>query len=238
VWDASQKREYEVGTALAFVPCEPDAPLCRDDSRYETGTILSLRRLGSSDRLPVELTAFTAVRTGHRVRLKWTTAQETNNAGFEVQHRSANAPQWTVLQFVDAAGSSSGPTDYRYTTSTLGPGRHAFRLRQVDEDGDTSLSEVVTIDRPLQSGFSLSGVRPQPVEHRGTVRLRVRRQQYVTVTLFNVLGQSVQTLLERDLAPTRRHTIPVRARGLPSGSYVLRVRGETFSATRRVTIVR
>ena len=236
VWDASRKREYEVGTALAYVPCGQDAPLCRDDGRYETGTIFTLRRIGAADRLPVELTNFRAVRKRRRARLTWATSRETNNAGFEVQHRRPGTSQWSVLEFVDAAPSA--PTRYRYKTSTLEPGRHAFRLRQVDTDGTTALSDTVAVVRPMDSTVALSAVHPHPVQHRGTATLRLQRRQYVTATLFNVLGQPVRRLLEKTLAPTRRHVLPIRARGLPSGSYVLRVRGEHFSATRRVTIVR
>jgi hypothetical protein len=237
MWDASQGREYEVGTALSYGPCGPDSPLCRNDGRYETGTIHVLDRIGSADRLPVELTRFSALRRDDRVRLVWVTARETDNAGFAVQHRGPSSPHWSDLQFVEA-DRTSGPSQYQYTTSPLAPGRHTFRLRQVDDDGTTSRSETVEIVQPLPSTVSLTEVRPQPIEHRGTVHLRVRRRQHVTAVLYNVLGQRVRTLLARTVAPNHRHKMHVRAQGLADGYYVLRVRGDTFSATRRVTITR
>jgi len=238
VWDASKGQEYAVGTALAYVPCGSDAPLCRDDGRYENDTIFTLEQIGESDQLPVELTRFTAVRTQGRARLEWVTASETNNAGFEVTHRPASSSQWRVLEFVEAKPSREGATRYRYTTSRLDPGRHLFRLRQIDIDGSTSLSRVVEIQRSLQKAVSLSGVRPSPVRQRGTLVLRVGRRQHVTATLFDLLGRPVRSVVDATLAAGRRHELTVRARGLPSGQYVLRVRGADFSVTRRVTVIR
>jgi len=237
VWDDSRGREYDVGTALGYVPCGPDAPLCRDDGRYETGTLFTVRRIGAADRLPVELTNFVAVRQEDRARLTWTTSRETDNAGFEVQHRPPESPRWTVLQFVEAP-SSPPPIRYRYTTSTLRPGRHLFRLRQVDTDGRATLSDTAAIVRAMDVPASLSAVRPHPVQSKSTATLYLRRRQHVTAALFNVLRQSVRRLLEGTLASDRRHLLPIRARGLPSGAYVLRVRGEHFSVTRRIVVVR
>jgi len=235
IWDASAATEYEVGTALTYAACGPDAPLCRDDGVYETGTIHTIDQIGG-ETLPVDFAGVRAVRLEERVRLSWTTTREVDNAGFQVQHRGPSASDWSVLDFVAARDTSSGPTRYRYVTARLPPGRHAFRLRQVDRDGTASLSRTVTVRLSLQSPYTLSPVRPNPLRGRGTATLRVRRRQRVQVTLYNVLGQRVSTLLDRTLSPGVRHPIPVRAAPLSSGSYFLRVQGADFETSRRVVV--
>ncbi|NBC19227.1 MAG: hypothetical protein GVY18_18130, partial [Bacteroidetes bacterium] len=55
---------------------DPSTPARADLGAYEAAP---------DTQLPVELTAFTARRDGDAIRLAWTTASETNNAGFEVQ---------------------------------------------------------------------------------------------------------------------------------------------------------
>ncbi|MDB5195776.1 MAG: hypothetical protein JWP88_146, partial [Flaviaesturariibacter sp.] len=58
--------------------------------------------------LPVTFTSFTAVKSGAGVSLKWTTASESNNRGFNVQRLQGNG-NWQTLGFVSsqAAGGNS-----------------------------------------------------------------------------------------------------------------------------------
>ena len=53
---------------------------------YTSLTILNVELVSSI--VPVELTSFTAMKDDYRVTLNWTTATETNNAGFEIHRRS------------------------------------------------------------------------------------------------------------------------------------------------------
>src|SRR5690606_28712319 len=96
--------------------------------------------LGPSSTLPGELVSFTATLDGPDGVLAWQTASETNNAGFEVEHtavetrRGASLP-WQRLAFVAGRGTTAEPQSYTYRAAGLEPGRHVFRLRQVDYDG-------------------------------------------------------------------------------------------------------
>src|SRR5690606_29042521 len=86
---------------------------------------------------PVQLASFTATRDGEAVVLRWTTASETNNAGFEVQlleNSKSEIQNWTTLAFVAGAGTTAEAQAYTYRAEGLAPGTHRFRLRQVDYD--------------------------------------------------------------------------------------------------------
>lgn len=243
VWDASEGTEYDIGSALSFADCAPGDPLCESDGRYETDAVFTVTQLGNQSTLPVELSAFSAVRNGEQVRLVWRTASETNNAGFAVQHQRVGPDQdapgsWRRMGFVEGAGTTSQERRYDFTTSALRPGLHRFRLRQVDTDGTTTLSDPVSVRLPLQSSYTMSSVTPNPVRHQGRLIIQVRRTQEVRVTVFNMLGQRVRTLHDGPLAPNTRHALPIDASQLPSGAYVVRATGERFSATRRLTVVR
>ena len=49
--------------------------------------------------VPVELISFTANVSGNNVNLKWNTATELNNTGFEVQRKSSKS-EWSNIGFV------------------------------------------------------------------------------------------------------------------------------------------
>ena len=87
--------------------------------------------------------------------MQWRTTSETNNAGFEAQHRSPEQAAWETLRFVPGAGTTTQPQDYRFRTGALAPGTHAFRLRQVDLDGASDLSPEVRLAVKLDASHTL-----------------------------------------------------------------------------------
>ena len=200
-------------------------------ARYSPGETIE----GTS--LPVELARFTVEADAATARLAWTTASETNNAGFEIQHR--RGPQdWTQIGFVDGAGTTTEATTYRFETGVLEPGTHAFRLRQIDVDGTASLSQEKTLQVVTAQSVVLRG--PNPLRAGQSTRLRVTAQtrQSVEAALFNVLGQQVRVLHRGSVAPGRPLDARLSTDGLASGLYFVRVSGESFQATRQFTVVR
>lgn len=235
IWDASEDAVYEVGSAAEYASCE-DAFLCRADGRYENDVIFTATSLGSTSTLPVELAQFTASVDGTTARLRWTTLSETNNAGFSVQHIPPSASEWSERGFVDGHGTTTDRHTYDFDLSSLAPGRHKFRLRQVDAGGTETLSDPISATVEMESAFELSDVTPNPIRNQGRLRLRVRTTQHVTVSVFNALGQRVKQLHDASLSANTPHVFSLGASTLSSGSYFVRVEGETFSATRRAVV--
>ncbi|PQJ34596.1 hypothetical protein BSZ35_08280 [Salinibacter sp. 10B] len=239
VYDVSDDRVVNVGGRVAYASCDNvDVATCQDDGTYANGAFFVLDALNASA-LPVELTDLTAAREDRRVRLEWATAQETNNAGFEVQHRLADesATAWTTIQFVDGAGTTSTPTSYTLKTDPLEVGAHEFRLQQIDQDGSTSLSTTVTVEMTLDEAYRLSPVAPNPVQSEARLSITVRKTQNVTVSMYNVLGQRVATLYDRTLSANQKQDIRIPVQNQSSGSYFLRIEGKTFTDTQRLSVV-
>ncbi len=90
----------------------------------------------------------------------------------------------------------------------------------------------------LPAAYELSRAYPNPFNPAATFTLRVAEAQRVTVALYDALGREVRTLFTGDMGSGERRTFLIDARDLPSGLYVYRVTGETFSASERVTLVK
>lgn len=186
--------------------------------------------------LPVELSGFEVALSGEKAVLTWTTAQESNNAGFAIEHRRGDAA-FESIGYKDGAGTTDEPQTYRYRTKALAPGQHTFRLRQDDLDGSATYSTEVTVQRSLSSTYSLSPVSPNPVSDNSTVSITVQEAQDVRVGIYDVLGRRVARLHSGPL-PANDPTLLTVGRGLQSGVYFLRVEGETFATTRKFVRVR
>jgi uncharacterized repeat protein (TIGR01451 family) len=192
--------------------------------------------------LPVELTDFKAVRSGSSVELRWQTASETNNDGFRVERRAGESEGWTRVAFVESkadGGVSQTPTTYRFQVSDLEYGQHTFRLVQRDLDGsETPVGTQQRVQIELSKAYDLSAPRPNPFSERAIVDLAVREKQDVTVAVYDVLGRRVQVLHEGPMSAQQTKHFTVRAQGLSSGTYFVRVVGKAFTETRRLVLTR
>ncbi len=188
--------------------------------------------------LPVELVAFEAQQDGRAVVLTWTTATETNNAGFDVEVRTAADTAWGAVGFVAGAGTSLERRHYRYRLDAPAPGRYGFRLRQVDFDGTAAYGPVVELAVEIATRYELSAVYPNPFNPRAALTLTVAEAQDVRVEVLDALGRRRALLHEGPLPAQTRHTFHLDAGAWPSGVYLVRVTGRTFTATRRALLVK
>ena len=68
----------------------------------------------NSTLLPVELLQFKVVPLEKSIGLSWTTAMEFDNAGFEVQRKSAFESDFSNIGWVEGKGNSELPSDYNF----------------------------------------------------------------------------------------------------------------------------
>ena len=200
---------------------------------------LMIRVKPRSTPLPVELSSFVGRHLGDgAVRLQWRTQSETNNAGFAVEQRRDRGA-FREVGFVPGAGTTSDPQDYRYRIDDVVPGSYGFRLRQVDHDGSVAYSETAQIQVGVATTVWMRGPSPNPVRSRARLELAVEAPQQVVVETFDLLGRRVQRVV-RTLPADQMVSFEFDADQLQlsSGLYVVRVRGETFTKTERMTVLR
>lgn len=137
--------------------------------------------------LPVELTHFSAEKTGETALLNWATASELNNAHFLVQ-RSADSKNWETIGTVQGQGTTLEPQTYRFTDREPLGGLNYYRLKQEDFDGASEFSSIVSID------FRKNGkpqLFPNPVRELLFVKLPDGTASNHTAHIFDVQGRLV-----------------------------------------------
>ncbi len=189
--------------------------------------------------LPIELASLTAVANGQdRVMVRWTTASETNNAGFGVELASGPAGAWREVAFVTGAGSTSEARNYEQPVTGLFPGAYRFRLRQVDTDGTTHYTAEISTVVSMKEAYALTEGRPNPFATQARFSLVVREAQRVRVTAYDLQGREVAMLFDGPMDALAPQDVTLDGQSLPSGVYFVRATGEHFSALRRVTLVK
>jgi hypothetical protein len=217
-------------------------PLAAGDGSIESPSEARFTLRAGAGALPVELTRLTATADAGGVLLEWTTAAETQNAGFEIERRDRTGA-WSRIGFQEGAGTTTEAQDYRFTdpdppyaVDTL-----RYRLRQIDTDGTATLSDPATVVRDRPEGLQLLGSAPNPARQRATVRYGIpdalaRRGDEGTLELYDVMGRRVQSV--RVPGEAGRHARTLNVRGLSSGLYMLRLEVASTARTQKLTIVR
>ncbi|MGI9174236.1 MAG: T9SS type A sorting domain-containing protein [Rhodothermales bacterium] len=187
--------------------------------------------------LPVELAAFEATTSGQAVTLRWATAGETNNAGFEIQRRQG-ASRYERVAYVEGAGTTVAPQNYTHRLDHLAPGLHTFRLKQIDVDGAATYSPEIEVAVELPSAYLVEPAYPNPFHQSATLRFGVQQTQRVEVAVYDVLGRRVRTLFEGVAEAGAVETLTLDGDGLPSGTYLVRVSGADVRTTQRVMLLK
>jgi hypothetical protein len=94
--------------------------------------------------LPVELINFEAKKNQQSVSLSWTTANEKNNAVFQIQH-STNGLDFITIGEVIGSGTSSQLHSYKFEHKQPINGINYYRLKQIDIDGKINFSNIKSI---------------------------------------------------------------------------------------------
>ena len=185
--------------------------------------------------LPVELTSFSANVSDGNVVLKWSTATEINNSGFEIERKSNG--DYRTIAFIQGYGTTTNEHNYSYTDNNLKNGVYTYRLKQVDYDGTFAYSNEINVEVSTPVKFELSQNYPNPFNPSTKISFSIPQNSEVTLTIFNVLGQEV-TKLVNGFMEAGNHTIDFNAAGFNSGIYFYKLEAGNFSEVRKMTLLK
>ena len=103
-------------------------------------------------------------------------------------------------------------------------------------DGIVVPNESAPADTP--GTHLLEAAYPNPFNPEATFRFAAYERQRVRADLVDVLGRVVATLFEGEVPAGQVQTVRIDGAGLPSGTYAVRLTGETFSDALTVTLLK
>lgn len=173
-------------------------------------TVTSLSSTVSmSASLPVEWLGFSAKEQNRVVTLEWSTSAEVNSKEFFVQH-SVDGIKYKDVGVVHAAGNSAVKVDYKFDHRNPSVGNNYYRIRQVDRDGKSINSKVVSVS--IKTDAKIFTVLTNPVS-AGTLNVQV----HIPATL--ALYSSAGAVVFRTPVTVGKHSFPVSGYG--KGTFTL-----------------
>jgi choice-of-anchor B domain-containing protein len=173
-------------------------------------TGLYVVRVNDFNSLPVAYTSWDVTSDGKNSHLTWSTSEESDNLGWEVEHATSRGA-FASIDFVAASAGS-----YVFTHEVPGDGLHYYRLRQRDHDGTETLSEVKTVF--FAGGEDQVTAYPNPARVGASIKLQGLAPG-TDWTLHNLAGQRIYA--------GRGQTIP--GQSLSAGIYFLKTEGKVVA---------
>jgi hypothetical protein len=186
--------------------------------------------------LAVEMGDFDAIPGDARITLRWNTLSELSNDRFDILRdgrtigsvrSQGNTPSGYRYAFVDAAVDAN--TSYTYN------------LYGVAMDGTRKLlataSAVPLGPSTMATEYGLYQNTPNPFNPVTEITFDMPVASSATLQVFNVTGQQVAVLAD-GLLQSGRHKVTFSAENLPSGMYIYRLEAGSFTATKKMVLMK
>lgn len=179
--------------------------------------------------LSVEWLSFSATAQKSDIRLDWATAEEINNAGFEIERRAENDSEFTYIGKVDATTIANDVNHYSFIDTDVKMGIvYYYRIRQYDLDAYSSLSEIESAKIENRDGnFS---VYPNPVRETIFGLVNVENATETQARLFDVQGKLLKEITFEG------NEFNMSVSDLPSGFYFLEMQAGSVHQVEKVIV--
>ena len=127
---------------------------------------------------------------------------------------------------------------YYFTGTRMSIESGARDMLRLDNINVTDLTDVsVFVDGQQPSQFELGQNYPNPFNPATTIQFTLPEQQHTRLTVYNMLGQQIATLVD-EVLQAGTHQTQFNAQGLSSGVYLYRIEAGSFTSTMRMTLLK
>lgn len=193
---------------------------------YSYGSLVSNRGnftiSGSGSPLPVSLLGFRGIHSGNNNILTWSTANELNNSGFEIQY-SFDGTNFNKLDFQSSRaqnGNSGIVLTYQFIHKNIPDGNLYYRLVQIDKDGNRKMSNIILIKGEKIQNLAVSMLYPNPAKSAVKIVLSSPINHSVQIVITDLAGKKVFQQGYSVIAGANQLELNVAK--LPAGSYFMK----------------
>jgi hypothetical protein len=191
--------------------------------------------------IPVELTNFSYTIQNGSVLLRWETVTELNNQGFIVERRDVNSKNslsnWREIGFIEGSGTTTERRMYKFLDRSELDGTFRYRLKQIDYDGTFEYSNEIEVNINLVETFALHQNYPNPFNPTTTISYQLANASFVSLKVYDALGNEVATLVNENM-PIGVHEINFNAIDISSGIYLYKLITDSYSATKKMIVLK
>lgn len=135
--------------------------------------------------LPVELITFEGEAKENGNELTWITTTEVNNDHFDVE-ASSDGENFEKIGEIKGAGNSNSELSYEFFDGSPLATTTYYRLKQVDHDGESSLSSVISVKQKYSQDFV---IYPNPTGGDLYIEFTAEKEETYSIKVIDVIGK-------------------------------------------------
>ncbi len=144
-----------------------------------------------------------------------------------------------MIGFVSGAGNSNSFKEYSFTDKDIKGGKYQYRLKQIDNDGKFSYSEVIEVDVALPAEFKLEQNYPNPFNPTTTIEYQLPVNSHVKLELYSITGEKVATLIDTEMeAGYYNYQLSASMHQLSSGVYFYKLITNNYSSIKKMVLMK
>jgi len=189
--------------------------------------------------VPVELVSFSGEWSGEEIVVRWSTASEDDNLGFNVYRENDSDTHRIQInpELIPGAGTTAESHDYTFSDTDVQAGSiYRYWLEQVDVNGKTELFGPVTVESsPGQPRVLSLMLSPNPVRDSARLELSLPGADVASVSLYDVNGRQIQHIWNGTVDETGCR-IEWKTDTFSPGTYFIRATSSFGSVSRKVIL--
>lgn len=190
--------------------------------------------------LPVELTSFTAMQSANSVELRWATATEVSNHGFEIERTFLLSPNdktiWEKIGFINGYGNSNSPKNYSFIDNISIKAKTLYRLKQLDNNGAFKYSSTIEVGSVVLK-YDLSQNFPNPFNPSTVITYSIPVSSNVVINVYNVIGEQIKSLVN-GYQEAGSYKVNFDARKLSNGIYFYKIQSGSFVEIKKMMLLK
>jgi hypothetical protein len=123
----------------------------------------------------------------------------------------------------------------QYKTSM--PYNAGYQILPLDSSGIQLVTGVDDMKGNIVRTYQLEQNYPNPFNPSTKIRFSIPQAGTVKLTVFNILGEKVQTLINEEMS-AGTHSVDFMASNLSSGIYIYRIESGSFTQTKKMTLLK
>lgn len=205
--------------------------------------ILDIGTSSSDVSLPVVLTSFKGYPIPDGVRLKWETASEINNFGFNIFRSLDSLKNFSKLNsdLILGHGNSSSLHKYDFFDNTVKSNLwYYYYLQSVSFNGEIENYSTISLFSGINnipSEYALKQNFPNPFNNTTKIIYHLPEITHVSLNIYNLLGERVYSDINKRKSPGIYQFI-WNVSDLPSGLYIINLRTKNYSKSRKMVVLK
>jgi hypothetical protein len=177
------------------------------------------------------------ISAANEITLSWRDNSDVED-GYIIERKQGQQTSFVVLDTLVGSGNQFVDTELEIGHA------YAYRVRAYKDSGVSDYSNEVTLiitdvkeETELPTEYSISQNYPNPFNPTTKISYSVPKGSYVTLKVYNLLGEEVRTLFEGFREPGN-YEVEFDGTELTSGFYLYQLKSNDFEQTRKLLLVK